>query len=156
MSAGRVRAIATTGSERNPALPDLPTVADTLPGYEITQSWGIVVPAGTPAEVVKRLGDEFAKALANPEVRDKILKTGAVPASNDSPAVFTDGPFGETKEVIGGYWFILAGSLEEAARIAQGNPCLRCGLFYEIRPIELQRAVATALTNETPIREESV
>jgi len=90
MSAGRVRAIATTGSERNPALPNLPTVADTLPGYEITQSWGIVVPAGTTAEIVKRLGDEFAKALANPEVRDKILKTGAVPASNDSPATFTD------------------------------------------------------------------
>src|ERR1700754_4917580 len=36
----------------------------------------------------------------------------------------TDGPFGETKEVIGGYWFITAGSLEEAAKIAQGNPCL--------------------------------
>ena len=90
MNAGRVRAIATTGSERNPALPDLPTVADTLPGYEITQSWGIVVPAGTPGDVVKRLGDEFGKALANPEVRDKILKTGAVPASNDSPAAFND------------------------------------------------------------------
>jgi tripartite-type tricarboxylate transporter receptor subunit TctC len=90
MSAGRVRAIATTGTERNPALPDLPTVADTLPGYEITQSWGIVVPAGTPPDVVKRIGDEFARALTNPEVRDKILKTGAVPASNDSPAAFND------------------------------------------------------------------
>ena len=90
MSAGRVRAIATTGTERNPALPDLPTVADTLPGYEITQSWGIVVPAGTPPDVVKRIGDEFAKALTNGEVRDKILKTGAVPASNDSPAAFND------------------------------------------------------------------
>src|SRR5262249_12097804 len=41
----------------------------------------------------------------------------------------TDGPFGETKEVIGGYWFILAASLDEAARIAAGNPCLECGLF---------------------------
>ena len=90
MSGGRVRAIATTGSERNPSLPDLPTIADTVPGYEITQSWGIVVPAGTPGDVVKRLGDEFGKALANPEVRDKILKTGAVPASNDSPAAFND------------------------------------------------------------------
>ena len=46
----------------------------------------------------------------------------------------TDGPFGETKEVIGGYWFILAGSLEEAsARLPQRNPCLNCGLCsYEI------------------------
>jgi len=90
MSAGRVRAIATTGTDRNPALPDLPTVADTLPGYEITQSWGIVVPAGTPGDIVKRLSDEFGKALTNAEVRDKILKTGAVPASNDSPAAFND------------------------------------------------------------------
>ena len=90
MNAGRVRAIATTGTDRNPALPDLPTVADTLPGYEITQSWGIVVPAGTPAGVVQRLADEFGKALANAEVHDKILKTGAVPASNDSPAAFND------------------------------------------------------------------
>jgi len=90
MSAGRVRAIATTGTERNPALPDLPTVADTLPGYDITQSWGIVAPAGTPPDVAKRLGDELVKALANAEVRDKILKTGAVPASDDTPAAFAD------------------------------------------------------------------
>jgi len=90
MGAGRVRAIASTGTERNPALPDVPTVADTLPGYEITQSWGIVAPAGTPPDVVKRMSEEFAKALANAEVKDKILKTGAVPASNDSPAAFAD------------------------------------------------------------------
>ena len=52
----------------------------------------------------------------------------------------TDGPFGESKEAIGGYWFILAASLDEAARIAEGNPCLDCGLFLEIRPIDPQRA----------------
>ena len=87
MNAGRVRALATTGAERNPSLPELPTVADTVPGYEITQSWGIVAPAGTPADVVKRLGDEIVKAMTNAEVRDKVLKTGAVPAS-DAPAAF--------------------------------------------------------------------
>lgn len=54
--------------------------------------------------------------------------------------VITDGPFGESKEVIGGYWFILAAGLDEAARIAEGNPCLDCGLFLEIRPIDPQRA----------------
>lgn len=62
----------------------------------------------------------------------------------------TDGPFGETKEVVGGYWFIVARSLDEAAQIAAGNPSLQCGLFYEIRPIETIRACATAVTNETP------
>lgn len=62
----------------------------------------------------------------------------------------TDGPYGETKELIGGYWFIIANSLDEAARIASGNPCLQCGLFFELRPLELIRASAYAVTNETP------
>ena len=62
----------------------------------------------------------------------------------------TDGPFGETKEIIGGYWFIVAGSLEEAVEIAAGNPCLKCGLFYEIRPIDPEPASAFTVTNETP------
>jgi hypothetical protein len=64
--------------------------------------------------------------------------------------VVTDGPFGEAKEAIGGYWFILAQSLEEAAEIAAQNPCLKCGLFYEIRPIDPERASAFNVTNETP------
>ena len=54
----------------------------------------------------------------------------------------TDGPFGESKEVVGGYWFILAKDLDEAAEIAQGNPCLDYGLFLEIRPIDPQIATA--------------
>jgi hypothetical protein len=61
-----------------------------------------------------------------------------------------DGPFVESKEIVGGYWFIVAGSLEEAASIAAQNPCLACGLSYEIRPIELERASAYRPSNETP------
>lgn len=61
-----------------------------------------------------------------------------------------DGPFTETKEVVGGYWFVLAGSLDEAARIAAENPCLACGLVYEIRPVERERASAYRESNETP------
>jgi hypothetical protein len=63
-----------------------------------------------------------------------------------------DGPFTEAKEVIGGYWFIVAGSLEEAAKIAAENPCLACGLFNEVRPVERERASAFAVTSETPTR----
>lgn len=63
-----------------------------------------------------------------------------------------DGPFAESKEVIGGYWFIVARSLEEAAAIAAENPCLACGLSYEIRPIELERASAYRDGSETPRR----
>ena len=48
----------------------------------------------------------------------------------------TDGPFGESKEVIGGFWFVVANTLDEAAEIAAGNPCLEYGLFLEIRPID--------------------
>jgi hypothetical protein len=64
----------------------------------------------------------------------------------------TDGPFTEAKEVIGGYWFVVAASLDEAARIAADNPCLACGLTYEIRPIEVERASAYRESNETPLR----
>ena len=65
-------------------------------------------------------------------------------------AAITDGPFAETKEVIGGYWFIVASSLEEAAAIVAESPCLRCGLSYEVRPIESERASAYRESNETP------
>ena len=64
----------------------------------------------------------------------------------------TDGPFTEAKEVIGGYWFVLAGSLDEAARIVADNPCLACGLAFEIRPIEAEQASAYRESNETPTR----
>jgi hypothetical protein len=62
-----------------------------------------------------------------------------------------DGPFAEAKEVVGGYWFILADSLDEAARIVSENPCLAYGLVCEVRPIDPARGSAYALTNETPI-----
>jgi hypothetical protein len=62
----------------------------------------------------------------------------------------TDGPFTEAKELVGGYWFIVAGSLDEAAGIAAENPCLDFGLTLEIRPLDEARAVATDITNETP------
>ena len=62
----------------------------------------------------------------------------------------TDGPFTETKELIGGYWFIVAGSLDEAAALAAENPCLAFGLTLEIRPLDGAKALATDTTNETP------
>jgi tripartite-type tricarboxylate transporter receptor subunit TctC len=86
MNAGRVRALASTGAERNPALPELPTIAETVPGYEISQSWGIVVAAGTPPAQVKRLGDEVVKAMQGADVRERVAKTGAVPAGDGAAA----------------------------------------------------------------------
>lgn len=62
----------------------------------------------------------------------------------------TDGPFAETKEVIGGYWFFYADSFEEAVALAAQNPCLACGLSYEVRPLEPEKCSAYEQTNETP------
>ena len=76
----------------------------------------------------------------------------AIGARRVTRAGITDGPFAEAKEVIGGYWFIVAASLQEAAAIAAASPCLACGLSYEIRPIELERASAYRDGNETPRR----
>ena len=88
MSGGKVRALATTGAERNPSLPEFPTIGSTVPGYEISQTWGIVVPAGTPPDVVARLSDEIVKAMSQPDVKERVLKTGAVPVG-DRPAEFS-------------------------------------------------------------------
>ncbi|MBO9663220.1 MAG: hypothetical protein J7520_09845 [Dokdonella sp.] len=61
-----------------------------------------------------------------------------------------DGPFAEAKEVIGGYWFFYAASLDEAAELAARNPCVACGLSFDVRPIEPERASAYRPGNETP------
>lgn len=86
-------------------------------------------------------------------VREGRMKAGqrlATEAKLVSRSGVTDGPFVEAKEVIGGYWFFVAGSLAEAAELAAQNPCLACGLTYEVRPVELERASAYKVTNETP------
>ena len=64
--------------------------------------------------------------------------------------IVTDAPIAETKEVIGGYWFIVARSLHEAAELAAQNPCAPYGLSFEIRPLESARASAYNPTNENP------
>lgn len=61
-----------------------------------------------------------------------------------------DGPFAEAKEVIGGYWFFYAASLEAAAELAAQNPCIAFGLSFDVRPIETERASAYRSSNERP------
>lgn len=85
---GRVRVIASTGAQRDPLLPQLPTVAETLPGFEITQWWGVVLPARTPPAIAARLHMETVNALQAPEVRDLIARQGAT-ARPETPAQFT-------------------------------------------------------------------
>ena len=78
IASGKVRALATTGATRNPSLPDLPTVADTLPGFEITQWWGLSAPSRTPPAIISRLHAETARAVGLPDVRERIARDGGV------------------------------------------------------------------------------
>jgi hypothetical protein len=103
-------------------------------------------------EDIQRAIDEFYVWLERciAEGRMKMGQRLAREGKLVSKSHITDGPFAETREIVGGYWFIVADSLDEAAALAAQNPCLAHGLSYEIRPLELVRASAYAVTNETP------
>ena len=77
--AGKVRALATTGKERNPLTPDLPTVGETVPGYESTIWIGLMAPKGTPKEVITFLNSSVNKVIELPDVKSTWLKQGAIP-----------------------------------------------------------------------------
>lgn len=79
MNAGKLRALATTGPKRT--IKELPAMAELLPGYEVTQWYGILVPAGTPKDIVTRLHKEIAAAVANPKHAQPLVKLGTQPAS---------------------------------------------------------------------------
>jgi len=76
---GKVRALATTGAKRNPLTPDLPTVAETVPGYEATIWLGVMAPKGTPKEVITFLNTAINKVIELPAVKEVWLKQGAIP-----------------------------------------------------------------------------
>jgi len=85
---GRLRALATTGAQRSPALPDLPTIAESgLPGYEASLWYGFVGPARMPPEIVQRLNTEIAAILALPDTREKLASQG-VDARSTTPEEF--------------------------------------------------------------------
>jgi tripartite-type tricarboxylate transporter receptor subunit TctC len=78
IKAGKVRALAVTGLKRSPALPELPTVAESgVPGYESLSWSGIAVPAGTPRAVIDRLNKDFNSILGTAEMRQKLTEQGA-------------------------------------------------------------------------------
>jgi len=77
---GRLKALGVGSATRIPALPDLPTVAESgVPGYEVTNWWGIVAPAGTPRPIVERLHRELAAIVASPETKQRFETEGAEP-----------------------------------------------------------------------------
>ena len=84
---GAIRGLAVTTRERSPNAPDLPSIAETVPGYDVAAWFGLVAPARTPEPIVQFLSREVADILREPEMRRRLNETGAVPVGN-SPAEF--------------------------------------------------------------------
>jgi tripartite-type tricarboxylate transporter receptor subunit TctC len=99
VKSGKLIALAVTSSERSAALPDVPTIAEAGPvkGFEATSWFGLLAPAGTPADIIHRVQQEAAKALASPGLKERLLSQGAIP-SGMSPADFGRFIAAETKK----------------------------------------------------------
>ncbi|TMH51955.1 MAG: tripartite tricarboxylate transporter substrate binding protein, partial [Betaproteobacteria bacterium] len=81
IKAGKLRAIAVTSAKRAPALPDVPTIAESgLPGFEASSWFGIVAPAGTPPAIIARINNDVDQWLQSSEAKEKLLAQGAIPA----------------------------------------------------------------------------
>ncbi len=76
---GRIRALAVTSAEREPSMPELPTVGETVPGYEATAWFGIGMPKGTPREIIDKVNAEVNRALADPKMRARLAELGGQP-----------------------------------------------------------------------------
>lgn len=88
IKSGKLKAFAVTSAQRSPAVPDLPTVeeAGPLKGFEASSWFGLLAPAGTPADTVLRLQQESAKALNSPAIHEKLMAQGAIPSGNTPQA----------------------------------------------------------------------
>jgi len=88
IKAGKLRALAVTGSQRVPALPEVPTLAEAaLPGFNSISWIGVLAPAGTPKEIVDKVSSDVREVVASDEVKQKLIELGAVPAGT-TPAQF--------------------------------------------------------------------
>jgi tripartite-type tricarboxylate transporter receptor subunit TctC len=87
VQAGKLRALGATSLTRAAAMPDVPTIAETLPGYEMFGWIGFMAPAGTPAAITDRISAETRKIMQDPEIRKRFLAAGMEPAGN-TPSEF--------------------------------------------------------------------
>ncbi|MBN9430516.1 MAG: tripartite tricarboxylate transporter substrate binding protein [Burkholderiales bacterium] len=86
---GKLKVLAVTSTQRDPALPDLPTVAEAgVPGYEVGSWYGLLLPAGTPPAIVKKVSEDVAKIVHSPAIHAKLQAQGATPVGS-TPAQFT-------------------------------------------------------------------
>lgn len=84
IKSGKLRALAVTSAKRSPVLPDLPTIAETLPGFESIAPYALFAPAGTPVEIIALINREVNAVLLMPEVRDKLAEQG-IEVSGSTP-----------------------------------------------------------------------
>jgi len=84
---GRLKAFGVSGKKRSPLLPDAPALAETMPGLEVSQWYGLMAPAGTPPDIIARIAAAARKTLSTPKVRDQLAMHGIEPVSM-SPAEF--------------------------------------------------------------------
>ena len=87
IKAGKLRALGVTGATRLDVLPDVPIIADTVPGFEVTGALGFGAPKDTPAEVIGFLNDRINAALADPVIKARLVEFGFVPTTM-TPAEF--------------------------------------------------------------------
>ncbi len=89
VAAGRLRLLATGAAKRTPAIPDTPTMAETMPGYELVTWYGVFLPARAPATIVARLHAELARILASPAIERQFAQYGVEPVSGTPQALAT-------------------------------------------------------------------
>jgi tripartite-type tricarboxylate transporter receptor subunit TctC len=86
---GKLKILGLVSAQRLSLAPQIPTIAETFPGYDLGIWQSIVAPAGTPAEIISKLHGSIRKVLAMPDVREKLTAAGIEPASSETPAEFT-------------------------------------------------------------------
>jgi len=88
---GKLKALAITSPKRSPLVPELPTVAESgLPGFESVTWFGVYAPKGLPPEIAARMATELQRALAKPDVAERLARLGAEPVTDAGPAKFAD------------------------------------------------------------------
>ena len=102
VKAGRLRALAVSSTERSAIAPDVPTVAETIPGFDATSWHGVFAPAGTPKPIVDKMAAEMKRILELPDVKEKLFEIGAVasPMTPDEFAKFIDGERAKWADVV--------------------------------------------------------
>jgi tripartite-type tricarboxylate transporter receptor subunit TctC len=100
---GRLRGLGVTSLKRTPLAPELPTIADTIPGYEVIGWYGLVAPARTPSDIIAKLNGEIGRAMRSPEVQERLASLGAelaAPANAQDFGVYLAAQIEQSKQLI--------------------------------------------------------